>query len=575
MKEYKKETIQNIIDSVNKTVFLPDIQRPFVWDQDQICKLFDSLMRDYPISTLLFWELTKEQLAKIEKNDKTKINIFRFVEANSQESVEELKRDRDNYSLVLDGQQRLTSFYIALKGYWDDTYRNKTTTKEFYFNALSGVKENENQELYEFEFKDKQLGICGIERELPENLKVEKVWLNVKNIFESELGESRKRKAFVRQILDENNLPPELFDPIEDNIDKFDDVLKKNGVINYFPEKEDDYERVLDIFVRTNSGGTRLGYSDLLFSKIKLNWGLAREKFKEVLKKIRVSNFEFNNDFLLKICLAIYAKNNQEIRYNISNLHTEFFNSVKSDWDQKISLSIYAMIDLLKMFFLTDKKLLPSYNALIPVIYWLFKTNRRSYKSDVDNDLKEKSEIRKWLIKALLSGTFSGQSDTVLFKAKEAIDESKSSIFPGKEIQEKIETLKNRRMDLDTERIEKISYNSKDSHLFLALCYNNSINFQPISVGNFPEQDHIFCKKELIDAGVEDGKINSIFNIRFVSLSDNRSKSDIPFVEWVKSLKNKDIVFETHLIPSKKSYSVKNFDEFIQDRKELILKTIR
>lgn len=55
MKEYKRETISKIVSIVNKNVLLPDIQRPFVWDEQQIYKLFDSIMRGYPISTFLFW----------------------------------------------------------------------------------------------------------------------------------------------------------------------------------------------------------------------------------------------------------------------------------------------------------------------------------------------------------------------------------------------------------------------------------------------------------------------------------------------------------------------------------------
>ena len=69
MKEYKRETVSKIISLVNKNILLPDIQRPFVWDEQQVYKLFDSLMRGYPISTFLFWDLTIEQLEATEKKD--------------------------------------------------------------------------------------------------------------------------------------------------------------------------------------------------------------------------------------------------------------------------------------------------------------------------------------------------------------------------------------------------------------------------------------------------------------------------------------------------------------------------
>jgi uncharacterized protein with ParB-like and HNH nuclease domain len=87
-----------------------------VWKEDQIYKLFDSLMRGYPISTFLFWSLTKEDLEKIQKEIKINIRMYKFVDSNDKDSDEELNRARDDYKLVLDGQQRLTSLFIALKG---------------------------------------------------------------------------------------------------------------------------------------------------------------------------------------------------------------------------------------------------------------------------------------------------------------------------------------------------------------------------------------------------------------------------------------------------------------------------
>jgi uncharacterized protein with ParB-like and HNH nuclease domain len=58
---YKPRTLFRLIDETNKALFLPHIQRPFVWEEDQMIRLFDSLMRNYPIQTLLFWR-TKDEI---------------------------------------------------------------------------------------------------------------------------------------------------------------------------------------------------------------------------------------------------------------------------------------------------------------------------------------------------------------------------------------------------------------------------------------------------------------------------------------------------------------------------------
>jgi uncharacterized protein with ParB-like and HNH nuclease domain len=111
-------TIKKAIDNIKKRHYvLPSIQREFVWDTEQIEKLFDSLMRDYPISTFLFWKV-----------DKNKIKDFQFYEFlrnfhekdNRHNKKADLTNDEDVIAL-LDGQQRMTSIYLSLTG----TYAQK------------------------------------------------------------------------------------------------------------------------------------------------------------------------------------------------------------------------------------------------------------------------------------------------------------------------------------------------------------------------------------------------------------------------------------------------------------------
>ena len=54
---YPPEIIATVLKRLNVNYFLPAIQREYVWSPDQIIQLFDSLMRNYPIGSFLFWEL--------------------------------------------------------------------------------------------------------------------------------------------------------------------------------------------------------------------------------------------------------------------------------------------------------------------------------------------------------------------------------------------------------------------------------------------------------------------------------------------------------------------------------------
>jgi uncharacterized protein with ParB-like and HNH nuclease domain len=204
-------------------------------------------MRGYPINTFLFWEVNKDYLQK------NKIKRFKFLLDNKGDSPEEVTLADRDYLLVLDGQQRITTLTIALKGHYIE--RNKK--KELFMNVLSGKEENDDGLLYEFKFLD-SLGESYFRDK-------DKIWINVKRIYECRNDE---QKRVLRNEI--KKLNPEFEDLIEGNIDILHSRLRSEEILNYYNEREKDYDKVLDIFVRTNSGGTKLTYSDLLFSTIKL-----------------------------------------------------------------------------------------------------------------------------------------------------------------------------------------------------------------------------------------------------------------------------------------------------------------
>ena len=104
-------TIKKALDNIRKKKYvLPSIQREFVWKPEQIEKLFDSLLRDYPISTFLFW--------KVEKNKIKDFQFYEFLknyhEKTGRHNTKADLADDEDVIAILDGQQRMTSLYIAL-----------------------------------------------------------------------------------------------------------------------------------------------------------------------------------------------------------------------------------------------------------------------------------------------------------------------------------------------------------------------------------------------------------------------------------------------------------------------------
>lgn len=524
MQDYERRTISEVIEEINRKYFLPDIQRNFVWKPVQVYTLFDSIMRDYPISTFLFWKQNGSFLKK------EKIKKLEFVKNSNDQNTENTEiSTAKEYFLVLDGQQRLTSLYLVLKG----NYIIGNNPYDLYFNILSGQEEQEGGILYEFKFFNKNKGESFQE----DNDVEKKIWYRVKGLYDLNISQIYSELTKISKEI-KDCYAIDLSDDKKNSIAKLCQYLKTEKLIYYYPEIEQDYDKVLDIFVRTNSGGTQLSYSDLLFSMLKLQWSEARKNFETLLSTINDNDrYKFTSDFILKTALVLYANNNEEVRYKTKNFKSSLIQNLKKDWKQ-FENAIKLCIDLIKdKMFLTGYKCVPSNNVLIPIIFWIFKNKLKgcgeSGNSILDADV---STLRTWLTKSLLSGIFSGQSDAILYKCKETIANTKDKQFPATEIENRINTETKKSMKLDTDILNKVKYNSGDSFLVLSICYKGSINFKPRMTGNLPEQDHIFSQNELKKFNIPDDKINSIFNIRYIGSSENKSKSNTPFEDWFKAV---------------------------------------
>ena len=143
--KYESMSIKHAVEMIDdKKLLLPHIQRPFVWKYEQMKSFFDSILREYPINTLLFWRTNeKVQIRRFFDNYVDGMNVKdTYLKSSEYETKEKW--------LVLDGQQRLQALYIALKG----TYEKK----ELYFNLLSGretVIDGKNELRYIVEYMTK------------------------------------------------------------------------------------------------------------------------------------------------------------------------------------------------------------------------------------------------------------------------------------------------------------------------------------------------------------------------------------------------------------------------------------
>lgn len=471
-------TIKKAVQMIDEgKLLLPHIQRPFVWKQDrnnnQVKRFFDSIMRGYPFNTLLFW-ITRDdvQVRRFIKDYNDGMDVKGTYIKSSEYKDKEKK-------LVLDGQQRLQTLYLALKG----TYNGK----EMYFDILSGKNvflDKQDELKYDFDYFKK------------DKLKSEEYeyWVLLKDIVMGDGSPTKIKNNIIKEMNKTRLVTDEDEEIIEENVSQVRNLFTSIDLIYYYPidstvDEITDYEEILEIFIRANSGGTVLSKSDLMFSLIKLNWDEVEEEFEDLLESINKQNsFKFDKDFILKAALVVIEKKAQ---YKVEKFKgengEENLRAIRENWD-RIVKAFRWLKDFLEYVNISSDQTLPSYNALLPIIYFAYIHDCKP-KSP-----KMKKDMQTWLYKALLNGNFSGQSDGIIDNCTKIIkNNSKEDYFPFKEIEAYMGSI-NRVTDTEAHIID----GNKFLVLNLMYIYNKKkINFHPLYNGNSPEIDHIFPRSKM------------------------------------------------------------------------------
>ncbi|MFB6159535.1 MAG: DUF262 domain-containing protein [Candidatus Nanohalobium sp.] len=580
---YSTESISEAVDKINSKYYLPAIQREFVWDEDQIVRLFDSLMREYPIGSFLLWKVEKENKEEYVKykfiqNYTTNKKYINHAALNRNQTTE--ANGQSDIRLVLDGQQRLSSLYIGLKGSYTSKekwkqYNNPDAwkKKKLYLNLLSDPEETTDGDIrlqYEFEFKHN-----------PENNEDE-YWYRVGEILN--FDNSRELHEHINEIREKCGLESgsEQEYHIKHNLTQLHQVIEKDEIVNYYTEKEQDMEKVLDIFIRTNDGGTQLTKSDLLLSMAVGNWA-KNSSGDEINAREEITNFvdhinqnlnednDFDKDFVLKSSLVL---SELPVRYKVDNFTASNLEKIKENWED-IKKAIEKAVKLVNSFGV-DSNNLTSQNALIPIAYFYMKNPKADLYGENQASAETRRRIQKWFFSSLLNGTFGGQSDTVLRDAREAIEADEE--FPVEKINSKLKS-RGKTVGFNEEIIDNIlgfEYGKKRTFLALTLLYDRSdwghIKYHVDHI--FP--DSKFDEEKLRERGYSEEKIsrymesyNDLGNLQLLTGSENRTKNDEDFKQWIKQQSEKSP--EKHLIPQEeRMHDFGNFLEFKERRESLI-----
>ncbi len=580
---YKSTTIADMLGKLNRSYFLPAIQRPFVWEPEQIVRLFDSLMQGYPISSFLFWGLKEENRQNWE--------VYKFIQDFKFGEIHDEKVESGNgdITLVLDGQQRLTSLLVGINGTYTVRmkYQRKMNPYAWVCQALfldllkdpkpSGVEEEDY-------FEDISYGFKFFNVESPPKNSANHYWFRVGRILSC--SDHDVFDNLQEGLLDDaGDITPEQRKVCRRNLERLFRVIWREETIAYYTEPSQSYDKVLDIFIRANDGGTKLSKSDLLMSMVTLKWSTlnARDEINQLVVHLN-SRLEKENtvdrDFILRSGLVL---SELDYGFKVANFTRDNLGCIEANW-ARIKQAMEKAFRTVNLFGI-DAHNLTSQNAVMPIAYYFYRINAEGYPSDLVDSAENLERIRRWLASALLNGIFGGTANVTIGMSRNILREesTRTHLFPSKLLVAQM-TKRGRVAEFDDEAIEK----------FLSMDYRKTLGFVALSLiydqhdwlNNRSQKDYVFPadffdEPRLISMDIPAEELKAaldawdrIANMVLLSPDEHIDKSEMDFNEWV--LTREDEFLDRHLLPrDRELYLPRNFMRFIHAREELISARLR
>lgn len=551
------KSIASIVKHINLNsdgIFLPYIQRDFVWDEDKIYSLLDSLMRGYPMGTILIWETD------------TNINYRCFTKDYNSDDVEyDFLVDGNNNKIlrqyVLDGQQRLQSLYIAMQGSYNGNI--------LFFNLLS---DPDSESGYEFKFMDSS--------------QEQEYWLNVpKFLFIKNNPDVTNIDKFLRN---EFNIAADITRETEKiilkNINTLYDIFYKELNVPVQSLTNDmQLKDIAKIFVRTNSGGIVLDATDLVIAMITSEWTGANQAFNQLAGIIKGMGFKKPRTFILQACFAVLLGTPGMTaiamrEFNLPDIQNKLKQSFK-----EISAAINDVLFFVQDISEAISFKIPFYNPVLILIAYRYAAGQNKWREKQD-------EARAFFFTAFLSREFTRPTQKLMKQLLAYVSDSQKD-FSMNEIKKIFKDNGGKNFAVNDDELLKTRINAPLSNLIMYLVYNGQDGFNVKNINNLVH-DHIFPKSKLKTLKIgrkqryTQNQYDSIINCELLTASDNITKGAALPKDYLNAInfsgedKLKKFL-ELHAIPEQFGednidlYDLGNYENFLEARKTIMKERIK
>ncbi len=535
---------------------MPAFQRQYVWSMEQIEKLWDSILLDYPIATFLFWHIDNNNVS----GDTYFCNFLSEVTFDNRKQADSINYELSTINLsvtdtaVLDGQQRLTSLFLSLlgKAYIRQKYARKkvvggTVAKlviELNKHKSSVDEEEYNSKKFDIRFTEKVGKLSPTQFEISDILgeKFQNEETREKAIEETIAYVPADSKEYARSIL--NKLYNKIF------------VEKLIHYTEIHDMKQDD---ALEMFVRFNSGGKPLKKHEITMSILEAYWPNAKTKFGELLSG---SYAGFGSDFIVRAALMLYG---DVVK---SNINKQIADELKNNWED-FRQSLASLEKVLSGMKMEVSRFSSSWNVLLPIIYYIYYNS--NYSDNLDG-------IKAYLIRAVLFSYFQSGTTSKLQQMKSNINDNDYEITV--DMLEQINDLR-----VTSGKIDDIINSEKGSRVAGEALYFLGVDW--INKNYKYEQDHLhpydrFDSSKPVSVQMDDWRRwrsnrNRLPNLHLLEGRSNASKNVMRLVDYYNDMNDaqKKVFREEALIPDGVSLEIENFGEFYEKRKELLMAKIK
>jgi len=511
--------ISTVLDQIDLgSIALPEFQRGFVWNRNQVRELMQSLYRRYPVGSLLVW-VTKTEHADTRGDGVLQSGAVR---------------------LLLDGQQRITTLYGIVRGKPPEFFDGNVQ-------AFTGLHFNIEKEVFEFY--------------APVKMKDDPMWFDVTDIMKIGPGK------FINTLTER----PEYKTNLTEYLNKLNRIHSIKEIDLHIEEvtgEDKTVDIVVDVFNKVNSGGTKLSKGDLALAKVCAEWPDARQELKALLKKWEKAGYYFKLEWLLRTVNTIVTESAYFSALNDVDV------SIIQEGMKKAEKSVDYLLNLISSRLGLDHDRVLGSRYSFPLLASFF-SRRGNYLLDAN----ETGKLLYWYIHTFLWGRYAGSTESFLSQDLNILKDSEDPLDGLiKQLRQLRGDLQVRADDFTGWSIGARFYPLLYmlTRVWKAKDWATGIELSQSLLGNLSSLQihHIFPKSKLYEKDYKIDEVNALANFTFLTQETNLRVSNKNPEEYLEEFAEKHPgVIESHWIPmDRQLWKYENYRDFLAARRELLAK---